>query len=98
MSIIRIGGISVCFILYGCLNPFAPSLEEHAADESLISDQKNIDGVFQNFQYAYTFNDTTIYGKILSSDFIFSYRDYDKGVDVSWGRYEEMNTTWERWD
>lgn len=53
-----------------------------------------IDGVFQNFQYAYTFQDTTIYGKLLSDDFTFTYRDYDQGFDVSWGRDEEMKTTY----
>lgn len=34
-----------------------------------------------------------IYGELLNSDFVFSYRDYDKGVDVSWGRDEEMDAT-----
>ena len=50
--------------------------------------------MFQNFQYAYTFKDSTIYGKLLSNDFTFTYRDYDKGYDVSWGRDEEMKTTY----
>lgn len=44
-------------------------------------------------QYAYTFKDTTIYGQILSDDFIFTYRNYDLGYDVSWGREEEMKVT-----
>lgn len=61
---------------------------------SIISDQKSIEGVFQNFQNSYTFADTTIYGGLLASDFIFSFKDYDLGgVDVSWGREEEMKTT-----
>ncbi len=50
--------------------------------------------MFQNFQYAYTFQDTSIYGKLLSNDFVFTYRDYDKGFDVSWGRDEEMKVTY----
>ncbi len=62
-------------------------------DEGTITDLKTIDGVFQNFKYAYTFKDTTIYGEIISTDFIFTYRDYDQGVDISWGRDEEMKTT-----
>jgi hypothetical protein len=55
---------------------------------------KSVDGVFQNFQYAYTFKDTTIYGELLADDFNFTYRDYDIGVDVSWGRDEEMKVTY----
>jgi hypothetical protein len=50
--------------------------------------------VFQNFQYAYTFKDTTIYGKLITENFIFTYRDYEVGFDVSWGREEEMKTTY----
>ncbi len=79
----------------GCKNPFAPAFDEEAnSGNTTISDQKTIEGVFQNFQYAYTFKDTTIYGKLLSEDFIFTYRDYEVGFDVSWGREEEMKTTY----
>jgi hypothetical protein len=55
---------------------------------------KNIQGVFENFQYSYTFKDTTIYGELIANEFIFTYRDYDQGFDVSWGREEEMRTTY----
>ncbi len=79
----------------GCKNPFAPALDESSNNpSSTISDQKTIDGVFQNFQYAYTFRDTIIYGNLIDENFIFTYRDYDQGVDVSWGRDEEMKTTY----
>lgn len=61
---------------------------------SALSDLKTVEGVFQNFQYAYVFKDTTIYGKLLTNDFLFTYRDYDQGIDVSWGRDEEMKTTY----
>ncbi|MHB1688797.1 MAG: hypothetical protein ACYCVH_15695 [Ignavibacteriaceae bacterium] len=61
---------------------------------STLSDQTTIDGVFQNFQYAYTFRDTSIYGQLISPDFVFTYHDYDNGYDVSWGRDEEMKTTY----
>jgi len=85
--------VSVIF-LTSCVNPFAPQLDENLGDEgSIISDQKDIAGLFQNLQYAYTFKDTTIYGKIISDDFTFIYRDYDLGVDISWGRDEEMKVT-----
>ncbi len=87
--------LAFLFVLGGCVNPFAPSIDENLSDnESLISDQKDIDGVFRNFRYAYTFKDTVIYGKLLAPDFIFTYRDYNNGVDVSWNRDEEMRITY----
>jgi len=85
--------ISAVFI-YGCVNPFSPALDNSVGgNTALIADQKSVDGVFQNFLYAYTFKDTTIYGELLSPDFTFSFRDYDIGVDVSWGRDDEMRVT-----
>jgi hypothetical protein len=82
-------------LLLGACNPFAPGLDERlGAGDSILGDAKTIDGVFQNFKYAYTFRDTTIYGQLLSSDFTFIYRDYDRGVDVTWGRDEDMQTTY----
>lgn len=81
------------FRLSSC-NPFAPAIDtESSSGTSLISDQKTVEGVFQNLRYAYTFKDTTIYGELLSQDFAFTYRDYDKLRDVSWGRDDEMLTT-----
>jgi hypothetical protein len=85
----------IILFFIGCTNPFAPKLD-NSSDEnsSLISDQKEIQGVFQNLQYAYTFKDTLIYGGLLSSDFTFTFHDYDQGFDVTWGRDEEMMTTY----
>jgi hypothetical protein len=81
--------------IIGCTNPFAPKLDENFEDvKPPVSDQKDITGVFQNFQYAYTFKDTTIYSGLISNDFTFTYRDYDQGFDVTWGRDEEMRTTY----
>lgn len=81
-------------MLEGCFNPFSPSLDrEFDKNEGFISDQKDIEGVFKNFQYAYTFKDTIIYGKLLDDNFLFIYRDYDKGYDVSWGRDEDVRIT-----
>jgi hypothetical protein len=34
-----------------------------------------------------------IYGELIDQDFLFTYRDYDLGYDISWGRDEEMRTT-----
>jgi hypothetical protein len=80
-------------MLFSC-NPFAPGLEtSEDAGDSILGDPKTVEGVFQNIKYAYTFRDTSIYGQLLSSEYTFIYRDYDRGVDVSWGRDEEMRAT-----
>jgi len=79
----------------GCFNPFAPTLDENLdTGSSTISDLTNVEGVFKNLQYAYTFKDTTIYGDLISSNFSFMYRDYDLGFDVTWGRDDEMKVTY----
>lgn len=81
-------------ILFGCTNPFAPAFDENFDDNSSgISDLTTIEGIFQNFQYSYSFKDTLIYGQLISEDFIFTYRDYDQGFDVSWARDEDIRTT-----
>ena len=79
----------------GCVNPFAPKLDKELnPDGTLISDQKTVEGVFENLQISYTFADTTIYGALLSPDFTFSFIDYNLGgVSVTWGREEEMRAT-----
>jgi hypothetical protein len=85
--------ISIILLFSSC-NPFAPGLDESISEgSSILGDPATIDGIFQNMKYAYTFRDTTIYGQLLNSDFSFSYTDYDRGVEVTWGRDEEMQTT-----
>jgi hypothetical protein len=80
-------------LLFVSCNPFAPGLDESLQQgNSILGDASTIDGVFQNMKYAYTFRDTTIYGQLLNSDFSFVYTDYDRGVQVTWGRDEEMQT------
>lgn len=75
-------------------NPFAPAFDDSpATGDSILGDTKTIDGIFQNIKASYTFRDTTIYGQLIYSDYSFVYRDYDRGVDVSWGRDEEMRIT-----
>lgn len=87
--------VFIGFAFTSCFNPFAPSLDESSQNsDALISDRSNIDGLFRNLQYAYTFKDTLIYGQLLDKNFNFIYRDYDLGVDVSWGRDEEMKVTY----
>lgn len=80
-------------LFYGCDNPFSPALGNSETVGSIISDQKTIDGVFQNLKYAYVAKDTSIYSKVLSNDFVFTYRDYDQGVDISWDKNEELRIT-----
>ena len=78
-----------------CANPFAPKLDNSPSGaNSILGDQRTVEGVFQNFKQAYLFRDTTIYGQLLASNFIFVYKDYDKGVDVFWGRDDDMRTTY----
>ncbi len=81
-------------IIVSACNPFAPGLTDSAGGvQSVLGDQRTIEGVFKNFEYAYTFHDTITYGRLIDGEFTFLYRDYDRGVDVSWGRDEEMRTT-----
>ncbi len=83
------------FITVGCKNPFAPKFDEnYDENKPPLSDLSTIEGVFQNFQYAYTFKDTLVYGRLIAPDFIFTYRDYDNGFDVSWSRDTEIRTTY----
>ncbi len=92
--ILKLFLLFITFSFISCVNPFAPKLDNSIGTEgSLISDLNSVEGVFQNLQYAYTFKDTTIYGGLLDKDFTFSYRDYDKEVDVAWGREDEMRIT-----
>ena len=93
--------VSFVFVVFlavavsSCFNPFAPGLETNpVAIGSVLGTQQTIDGVFQSFQYAYTFKDTTIYGRLLDGSFVFIYTDYNRGTDVSWGRDEEIHTTY----
>lgn len=78
---------------FSCLNPFAPHLDTNLQAD-LCSDLTQIDDVLCVFRNAYAFKDTTLYGSLLASEFTFIFRDYDRGVDVSWGRDEEMRTTY----
>lgn len=83
--------LGIC--LAGCLNPFAPRLAEKAAEEGLLADPRTVEGLFQNFRYAYVLRDTVVYGRLLDSAFTFTYRNYERGVDVTWGRAEDLQAT-----
>ena len=76
----------------GCINPFAPRLDNSPAGAGF--DQATVEGVFQIFQSAYSTRDTTRYGRLLASEFTFVWRNYDQGLDVTWGRDTEMRYTY----
>jgi hypothetical protein len=80
------------FLFCSCINPFAPGLDTSPAEASC--NPTTIDGMFQCFQNAYTFRDTTAYGQLIDGDFVFVYRDYELSIDITWGRDEEMRVTY----
>jgi hypothetical protein len=80
-------------IHWSCINPFAPKLDTELST-NLCTELKTIDDVFCTFSNAYAFKDTTLYGSLIAPNFMFSYRDYDHGIDVSWGRDDEMRSTY----
>jgi len=83
------------FLALNCKNPFAPALDTSAeSSSSILGDQTTVGGVFQNFKYAYTFKDTTIYNRLLDNNFTFIYRDYETARDVAWGRDEDIRITY----
>jgi hypothetical protein len=92
MTIARLPAIVLCLPLVACVNPFAPGRDDSPAASTC--DPMSITGMFQCFQTAYTFRDTTAYGPLLAEDFVFIYRDYDRGIDVTWGRDDEMRSTY----
>ena len=86
--------VCICSIIgLSCLNPFAPRLDTSTGVQR-CTDLTNIDNIFCTFRNAYAFKDTTLYGSLISPDFNFSFRDYDRGIDVSWGRDDEMRSTY----
>jgi hypothetical protein len=81
-------------VLAVACNPFAPGLDNSPSGSgSVLGDQHTVEGVFQNMKYAYAFRDTTIYGQLFDAQYLFLYRDYERGVNVTWGRDEELRTT-----
>ena len=76
----------------GCWNPFAPHLDNSPFEASL--DPTTVDGVFRRFQQSYSTRDTTLYGELLDASFSFVYHDWEQNIDVTWGRDEELRTTY----
>jgi hypothetical protein len=86
--------LTLSVFMLSCVNPFAPGLDRNTEEIELLQDQRTIEGVFQNFRYAYVFKDTVVYSRLLDENFVFVYRDYDKGQDISWGKVDEMRATY----
>ena len=89
---LRTASLAILLLASGCINPFAPGRDD--SPSAPACDPNTVDGVFQCFQASYTFRDTTLYGQLLDGQFIFVYRNYDLGIDVTWGRDEEMRSTY----
>lgn len=81
------------FLSFSCINPFAPSWDD-SESTGICPPLTEIDGIFCNFKNAYAFKDTSLYGTLIAPEFTFVYRDYERGIDVSWGRDDEMRTTY----
>ena len=92
--LILLSAAALTLLMSACINPFAPKLDTSPAQSAC--DPHTVEGIFQCFQAAYTFRDTTVYSPLIDPAFIFIYRDYDPNgllVDYTWGRDEEMRTT-----
>ncbi len=89
--------VAACLVMIacssGCVNPFAPRIGE-GGDAGNCADLKTVENVFCAFSNAYAFKDTTLYGSVIAPGFTFVYTDYDRAVDVAWGRDEEMRSTY----
>lgn len=74
-------------------NPFAPSKYDGENSNTVLGNQRTVDGVFQNWRYAYIFADTSVYSNLLSDNFTFIYRNYELGIENSWGKEIDLRTT-----
>jgi len=86
----------VLLFFLGCVNPFAPALDNGTLAGDLITEQRTPEEVLTNFRYAYTFKDSLLYADVLDSAFVFQYFDPDQGPSglfVSWTRDVDLRTT-----
>lgn len=81
-------------LFQSCKNPFAPGVIKGQLPDDPLGNPKTISGFYTRFKNAYQLRDTTLYGPLINSRFIFTYRDYNRNVDVSWGRSEEMTSAY----
>ena len=76
-------------------NPFAPRLAPDALNqEDLLGDPSTLEGFFLLFKNAYELRDTSLYGRLFTSDFTFAYYDFDLGQEISWDRATELNLSY----
>lgn len=78
----------------GCINPFAPKELEGDPIADMLGDPSTIEGFYTRFQKAYELRDTSLYGPLIHPEFTFTFRDDEHSVDITWGRSEEMNSTY----
>lgn len=93
--------LPVLLLLFGVLllgmscNPFAPRYDaDGLTGENFLGDRTNVDGLFTYFKNSYELRDTSLYGKLFSSDFVFTYYDFDQAADVNWDKAQEMALTY----
>ena len=83
--------MAILAIVVGACNPFAPGLDDAITDPNqLLGDRRKVDGFFDYFKNTYELRDSTLYGKLLAQDFIFTYTDFENNNQVYWGRDQEM--------
>ena len=85
--------IGLVFTAGGC-NPFAPEERPGDLTVDLLGDPSTINGFYKRFQNAYNLRDTSLYGPLIAPSFLFTYRNYEQNADVSWGRSQEMTSTY----
>ncbi|MEX0681509.1 MAG: hypothetical protein WD097_09020 [Balneolales bacterium] len=78
----------------GCTNPFAPGELKGDPLDDLLGDPSTIEGFYTRFQKSYELRDTSLYGPLIHPDFIFTFRDAEHNVDITWGRSNEMTSTY----
>ncbi len=86
----------ITVFLFGCVNPFAPSLTDNPGGKNLIlTEQKTAEQVLINFQYAYNFKDSLVYSDLLDSSFLFISKNFatDPVTNITWGRDVDIKTT-----
>ncbi len=84
------------FILFSCVNPFAPKeTDEVHGISDIITDQRSPEDVLINFRYAYNFKDSLVYSDLLDNSFLFISKNYstDPVTDITWGRDIDIKTT-----
>jgi len=93
-SILKYLIVIFLFLLFiGCDNPFAPKYGTQTDNFDKILPQTKVENIFYNIRYAYLLKDTTVYSSLLDDDFVFTYRDYEKNIEINWNKQEELRIT-----